>query len=102
MTASVTRVTLTELCELEGVSRTLVVRLVQHDIARPVSGKNEADWVFDTTGARWMSRAIRLQRDLELDWVAVAMLVDLLRQREQLEGENRLLRQRLERFLAEE
>ena len=58
--------------------------------------------MIDATNAQWMQRAIRLQRDLDIDWVAVAMLIDLLREREQLSYENRILRQRLERFLAED
>ena len=60
------------------------------------------DWSFDAGSAHWMQRAIRLHRDLEIDWVAVAMLIDLLREREKLHRENRALRQRLGRFLSEE
>ena len=102
MTASVTRVTVTELCEREGVSQTVVVRLVEHDIARPIAGASAEDWVFDATGAQWVYKAVRLHRDLELDWVAVSMLVDLLRQRERLDRENRRLKQRLARFLTQD
>jgi chaperone modulatory protein CbpM len=102
MTASVTRVTVTELCEREGVSQTVVVRLVEHDIARPIAGSSAEDWVFDATGAQWVYKAVRLHRDLELDWVAVSMLVDLLRQREKLDRENRRLKQRLARFLTQD
>ncbi len=102
MTASVTRVTVTELCEREGVSHTILVTLVEHEIARPIAGTGTDDWVFDATGAQWVYKAVRLHRDLELDWVAVSMLVDLLRQREQLDRENRLLKQRLARFLAQD
>ena len=99
MIQSVMRISLQELCDGENVSRTVVVSLVEHDIAQPVSGATAEDWVFDTSSAHWLRKAIRLRRDLELDWVAVAMLVDLLRQREQLSQENQQLRQRLERFL---
>jgi chaperone modulatory protein CbpM len=77
------------------------VELVEHDIARPVAGVSSDDWLFDTTGAHWMERAIRLRKDLDLEWIAVAMLIDLLRQREELDEENRQLKQRLQRFLAD-
>ena len=102
MTTSVTIITIGELCEREGVSRAELLQLVDYEIARPLAGDAAEDWVFDVAGALWIKRALRLQRDLELDWAAVAMLVDLLREREQLERENRCLRQRLERFLAED
>ncbi|WP_309137207.1 chaperone modulator CbpM, partial [Escherichia coli] len=41
----------------------------------------------------------RLQRELELDWQAVALVLDLLSEVEQLKDENHSLRSRLERFL---
>ncbi len=90
-----------EICECEGVSESVVIDLVKHEIAIPSSGESSVDWVFDSVSATWVRKAIRLHRDLDLEWVAVAMVIDLLRQRERLEGENRTLRQRLERFALE-
>ena len=78
------------------------MQLVQYDIAQPLAGASIEDWVFDVTSAHWMQRAIRLQRDLDIDWIAVAMLIDLLQERERLSEENRCLRQRLGRFLMED
>jgi chaperone modulatory protein CbpM len=101
MTTSLTQITVSELCECEGVSQPLLLQLVRYEIARPLAGSSVDDWVFDTGTAQWMQRAIRLQRELDIDWVAVAMLVDLLRERDQLAQENRALRQRLSRFLSE-
>lgn len=100
MNSTVMRVTVRELCEREGVSREAVLELIQHEIAEPLEGSSVEDWCFDATSVHWMNRALRLQRDLEIDWVAVAMLIDLLREREALDRENQYLRQRLERFLA--
>ena len=101
MISSMMRVTVKELCEREELPRTLLVELIEYDIARPVAGSSLEDWVFDATGTHWLKCAIRLQRDLDLDWVAVAMLVDLLRERERLNDENRALRQRLQRFISD-
>ena len=101
MSSAILHVSISELCERESVSHSLVVELVDHDIARPIEGTSAQKWVFDATGAHWVKKAIRLHRDLELDWIAVAVLIDLLRQKEQLQGENRLLKQRLQRFLSE-
>jgi chaperone modulatory protein CbpM len=101
MPTTLVRVTVQELCEQGGLSRSLLVELVQYDIAQPVAGTSVDDWVFDATAAHWLKKALRLQRDLDLDWVAVALLVDLLRERERLHQENQSLKQRLGRFLID-
>jgi len=102
MSSSITRISVSELCEREGVPPSLLLQLVHYEIARPLSGSSTEDWEFDTVSAHWMQRAIHLQRDLDIDWVAVATLIDLLRERDRLRLENRALRQRLERFLSQD
>jgi len=102
MTSTIIQITVSELCEREELSRSVVVQLVHYDIAQPLAGSSIEDWIFDVTTAHWMQRAIRLQRDLDIDWIAVAMLIDLLQEREQLSEENQRLRQRLGRFLMED
>ena len=102
MSSSVTRITVRELCEQEGVAPSVLVQLVHYEIAHPLSGATTEDWVFDTVSAQWMQRAIHLQRELEIDWIAVANIIDVLRERDRLQRENDALRQRLGRFVAEE
>lgn len=102
MNISILRISVRELCEQEGISVEQVTTIVEHGIARPHSGKTQQDWEFDTTTAAWIRKALRLRRDLELDWIATAMLIDLLRQRDRLQDENQRLRQQLERFLQED
>jgi chaperone modulatory protein CbpM len=99
MSDQLLRVTVQELCDRQGIARSLVVELVEHEIARPLAGETPEDWVFDAAAASWVSCALRLRRDLELDWVAVAMLIDLLREREQLTLENARLRRQLARYV---
>lgn len=100
MNSKTMRITVTELCECEGISDTLLIEMVEYEIAQPLTGSSTQDWIFDTTSAHWLRRAIRLQRDLDIDWIAVSMLIDLLREREKLSQENSSLRQRLDRFLS--
>jgi chaperone modulatory protein CbpM len=102
MNTSILRITVREFCEREGISEQQVVTIVEHGIARPAAGRSAAEWEFDTATAMWMQKALRLHRDLDLDWVATSMLVDLLRQRERLHRENRQLRQQLRRFLLDD
>jgi chaperone modulatory protein CbpM len=99
MTTGLLRMTVAELCECEGVSLSVVTTLVEHDIAHPVTGARAEDWEFDATDAAWVKKAIRLHRDLDIDWLAVASLVDLIRERDRLARENDVLRQRLQRFI---
>jgi chaperone modulatory protein CbpM len=102
MNISILRISVHELCEQEGISVEQISTIVEYDIARPHGGKTRQEWEFDTTTVAWIRKALRLRRDLELDWVATAMLIDLLRQRDQLQNENQRLQQQLERFLQED
>jgi chaperone modulatory protein CbpM len=88
-----------ELCQIQGFSQQLIVEVVDHGIAQPVMGEDVVDWIFDTTSARWLQKAVRLHYDLELDWISVAMVIDLLQENESLRKQNRCLEQQLNRFL---
>ncbi len=101
MKNSLLQVSVAEFCEREEVNFKLVLTLVELDIAQPVAGERVEDWVFDATGACWLEKALRLQRELELEWEAVGMLIEVMRQRDDLRRENAALRQRLARFLED-
>jgi len=102
MITGAVRITLEELCSGRGLTRATVVEMVESEVLRPVAGQSDSDWEFECSAAHWAQRALRLKTDLDLDWLAVAMLVDLLRERESLARENTRLRQRLQRFSAED
>lgn len=89
---------LTEVCLAVELPEHAVVELVEHDIVNPV-GNDPSEWRFDATMVTIAKRAVRLYRDLELDWAAVAIIEELIEQREQLQSENAELRRRLQRFL---
>lgn len=91
----------TELCSAEGVSEAFILEAIEHGIINPLEGTQMNDWVFAISEVSWFKKALRLQKDLELDWVAVALVIELLQSKESLEQENQLLRQRLERFYSE-
>ncbi|MEX0617906.1 MAG: chaperone modulator CbpM [Pseudohongiellaceae bacterium] len=75
-----------------------VVELVEHGIVSPPGG-SPSSWSFDLTMVSVVRRATRLHHDLELDWSAVAMVCELLEERDRLLEDNRRLQQRLRRFL---
>ena len=92
---------LTEICDELHLSEEVCVELVSCGIVSP-PGSRPDEWTFDLTMVSLLRRAIRLHQELDLDWSAVAMVVNLLEEREQLRLENEKLRQRLSRFLLDE
>ena len=99
MTVSVTQLSVSELCQLERIEKNLVVEVVEHGIASPLMGQSSRDWVFDGTTVHWIKKAVRLHQDLEIDWIAVSLVIDLLQQKESLEQENERYRAQLGRFM---
>ncbi|MDT1888177.1 chaperone-modulator protein CbpM, partial [Acinetobacter baumannii] len=57
-------------------------------------------WLFDDSAVTIVHRAVRLLNELELDWPGIAVALTLLDENARLTRENRLLQQRLARFLA--
>jgi chaperone modulatory protein CbpM len=99
MTDMVLSISLRELCQYEGLTEQLIIEVVDHGIAQPVAGSDVVDWVFDATSVHWLQKAVRLHYDLEIDWIAVAMVIDLLQKNEALRRECACFEQRLKRFL---
>lgn len=77
-----------------------VITIVNHGIVEP-AGKRPADWRFDPPMLITMRKACRLQRDLELDWAATALALELIGQVRQLREDNRRLRCQLARLTGQ-
>ncbi|MFT4995126.1 MAG: chaperone modulatory protein CbpM [Paraglaciecola sp.] len=99
MSEPILRISVSELCQSQEISEEVIVEVVEYGIATPVAGDTWQEWVFDNNSVHWMKKAIRLNQQLEIDWVAVAMLIELLKQKEQLQRENQSLQHQLARFL---
>ena len=79
--------TLDELCLACRVEQTAIVELVEEGIVEP-RNRGRAPWNFSRTALPCLVKALRLQRDLELNPAGVAFALDLL---EEIEGlRNRL------------
>lgn len=94
-------VSLAELCQLESIESEIIIEIVEYGIVKPVEYSDTSDWVFETSSVYWIKKAVRLYQDLEIDWVAVALLIDLMKQRESLRKENEFFRQQLRRFVQQ-
>ncbi|MEZ5555988.1 chaperone modulator CbpM [Haliea sp.] len=105
MSDSLFSISFNELCQLEGIDSDVVIEIVEYGIVRPANLSRETSesdqWLFDTTSIRWLKKALRLHRDLEIDWLAVAMVVDLMRENEILQKENDTYQRQLARFIKD-
>jgi chaperone modulatory protein CbpM len=102
MNETILKISLNELCEAEQINEELIVEVVEYGIAQPAAGKAVKEWIFDPTSVHWLKKAIRLNRDFEIDWVAVAMVIELQKQKEYLQQENQNLQRQLARFFNPE
>lgn len=98
MTEHYIELSLSDICHAVRLQEPAFVELVEHGIIKPI-GKNRTEWCFDLTMVSIAKRALRLHRDLELEWEAVALIVELIEERDRLRSENEQLAQRLHRFL---
>ena len=73
------------LTELSGACRVReeqIIELVQEGVLEPDHAQHE--WQFPANQLRRASRAVRLQRDLEINAAGVALVLDLLEELEEL------------------
>jgi len=89
-----------EACTALDMESRQVVKIVELGIIAP-RGASPEEWHFDFDMISTARRAQRLRRDLHIDWSAVALVLDLLQERDRLQQENALLEQRLRRFLSD-
>ncbi|MBK5963276.1 MerR family transcriptional regulator [Thiocystis minor] len=70
-------VSLTELTQLCGANGRVIELMVVEGMLRPQGGQPE-DWRFSGEEVRRARRAVRLQRDLDLNLAGAALALDLL------------------------
>mgnify|MGYP000663432915 FL=1 len=87
-----------ELCEVVDLPAAFVIEIVEHGILEP-QGRQPDEWLFDSAALSIARRAVKLHHELQMEWDGVALALDLLEELEQVRAENRMLRQRLGRFL---
>jgi len=81
-----TEVTLDDLSLFCSVRRERIVALVDEGVLEP-KGRESSEWRFAGHSLRRAAKAIRLQRDLEIDPAAIALVLDLLDQIESLRAQ---------------
>ncbi|MCY4044137.1 MAG: chaperone modulatory protein CbpM [Cellvibrionales bacterium] len=91
-------ITLTEVCQITINQEEDILLIVEEGIVSPKT-QQTGQPAFQEQDLMVIKKACRLHKELNLDWHAVALMMDLLDARDALERENAALRQRLERFL---
>jgi len=86
-----------ELCQRVSITEQELVEIVSHGIVRPQDVQAN-EWQFDEVLVVEVARAVRLRRDLEIDWGGVALALELLEEVHGLREENAALRRRLARL----
>jgi len=87
-----------EFCQVVNMPPAYVIEIVEHGIVEP-QGLMPDDWLFDAGSLSIAKRAAKLHHDLAMEWDGVALALNLLDELEQVRAENRMLKQRLGRFV---
>jgi chaperone modulatory protein CbpM len=77
-----------------------LVEVVEHGIVE-VRGSGPDEWSFDSSVVVVLKRAVRLREGLEINWAGIALALELLDKIEKLRSENKMLKQRIGRFISE-
>ena len=75
--------TLHEFCNACGVRRQLIVEMVQEGVIEPAR-ETGSEWQFHGHALVRAQRALRLVRDLDVNWAGAALALDLLDEIERL------------------
>lgn len=87
-------ITLIELCKCSTLDEQFVIECVEHGIA-PSSGTQVVEWTFSQDAVLRLQKAWRLHRDLELQISSLALVLELIDERDQLLQEIAVLRHHL-------
>ncbi|MCD2449446.1 chaperone modulator CbpM [Methylicorpusculum oleiharenae] len=78
--------TLGQLCKACGTNADMIISLVEESIIEP-SGENIHEWLFSGANLVRARFALRLQRDLGINLAGIALVLDLMEEREMLRAQ---------------
>lgn len=91
-----TVLTLREMCTACGVHAEIVIEMVEEGVLEP-RGADPAEWRFPGSAVTRAQKALKLSRDLRVNWPGAALALDLLEEIERLRAHRRTTR-RLDRL----
>lgn len=90
-----------ELCLSANISQQTICELIEHNILVPFAGVQPQQWQFHVSCVTQAKKALRLYRDLDIDWSDLALVLNLLEEIDRLKNENGHLTQQLGRFFSQ-
>ena len=93
-------ISFSELCASADIGQLVLLELIDNDIAVPVSGVQPAHWQFHITCVALVKKAVRLNRDLDMDWADLKLVLNLLGEVIELKNENARLKRQLLRLFT--
>lgn len=87
-----------EVCQMADITTEALIEIVEQGIV-DASGEAPESWSFGARAVSIAKKAVRLHNDLDIDWAGIALALELLDEMEQLRAENKMLKQRLDRFI---
>lgn len=93
--------TIHEICAHGEVDVEFVVELVEYGVILPLAAAEPQQWVFDAAALARLKRALRLQRDLDINLPGLAVSLDLLDEIKHLHRQINLLDRQLKQLLGE-
>lgn len=101
MTNNTIQFSLEELCQLTELTTATVIEIVEQGIVEP-TGPNPESWAFNTQMIVVTKKALRMHRDLGIDWSGIALALCLIDELEQLREKNQCLERQLSRFVPDQ
>lgn len=93
--------TLEEVCERLPLDADFVISCVEYGIADAQGESTPESWCFSFTSVRRLQKARRLQRDLEMDFSGLSVVLELLEDMEQMRRQVEVLEKRLRHWEGE-
>ncbi|MFT4519328.1 MAG: chaperone modulatory protein CbpM [Halioglobus sp.] len=88
---------LADLCQATDTPSETLIEITDEGIIEPV-GNHPANWQFSVRNVSVVQKAVRLHRDLSIDWPGIALAMSLIEELEKIRSENQQLKRRLQRF----
>lgn len=85
-----------ELCEICRIANAEAEEFVRYDILVP-HGTTITQWTFDMVQLQRLRKAIRLRRDLELNYAGIALVLQLLAEIEELRATTNIYHKHVEK-----
>lgn len=83
-----------ELCDRLHIEAVTLHEYISYEIVTP-RGQHHAEWIFDMQQVERLRKALRLQRDFEINKEGVVLVLQLLDELDMLRAESDLLHQHI-------